>query len=278
MFNRIRNGLQKAHSEDAELVKKWKNHPVKMLLRTLSILAGAAISILIMIVIESVCGDLAFGSYDYIVFLGQNGWAYVAIEVLWFLTFLIIVGILFLLIEIVDSIINRKKEKENSNLSFFEKELSEEKTDKDNDRKYIAILSIIVFLIILFMAGCVYVWSFSTTVFTNDKIIAKSVFNPVGTEYIYSDITKVEVSSGDHACLNFDLYMKNGDRVKLRYGGGYSSDNDEYNEYAEAFLSDFTDYLREKNIPITFDCVIYDIADYCGDEYDKYLKNIFYGK
>lgn len=286
MFKEIREEMKKERrNEEEKLVRRWKNHPVKMSLRTLSIIAGFFVTLFIIIAIESISSNLAYSSYGYIVFLGQNKWASYASDVLFIIIYIISVGILCMIIELGDLIIECKKFKNDKGSSFSEKERSEEKiyqeekseeeTDQISNKTAIAILSSIIVLIILFMAGCVYVWTFSSTVFTEDKIIAKSAFNPAGTEYSYSDIAKVKVGNSDTSHLDYDLYMKSGDKVKLRYDGGYSSDNDDYNKYCEAFLSDFTNYLREQNIPIIFNCTYEDISDYYGYEYDKYLKNIF---
>ena len=70
--------------------------------------------------------------------------------------------------------------------------------------------------------------------------------------------------------------MKNGSVIKFDYTGGYMSDNDEYDEYPEAFVKNFANYLRDENIPIIYNCTYEDVKQYCfDDECIDYLKDIF---
>lgn len=162
--------------------------------------------------------------------------------------------------------------------SFAEKEIEEEQSDKKFDKIAKAVLIAIPIITILFFLGSVYVSTFNSTVFTNDTIIEKSPFNPSGTEYSYSDIAKIEIDNKNDSNLYLDLYMKNGNTVTVDYSGETDSDNEKYTDYPEAFIKDFLNNSRNKNIPITFNCTYEDVTAYnFNDESLTYIKEIFEG-
>lgn len=133
-------------------------------------------------------------------------------------------------------------------------------------------------VVLLVFLGSVYVFTFNTTVFTKNTVIEKSPFNPSGTEYSYSDIAKIEIDNKDDSYLYLDLYMKNGTTVTVDYSGGTDSDNEKYTDYPEAFIKDFLNNSRNKNIPITFNCTYEDVTAYnFNDESLTYIKEIFEG-
>ena len=72
--------------------------------------------------------------------------------------------------------------------------------------------------------------------------------------------------------------MKNGDTVTVDYSGETDSDNEKYTDYPEAFIKDFLNNSRNKNIPITFNCTYEDVTAYnFNDESLTYIKEIFEG-
>ena len=160
--------------------------------------------------------------------------------------------------------------------SFAEKEIEEEQSDKKYDKIAKAVLIAIPIITILVFLGSVYVSTFNSTVFTNDTIIEKSPFNPSGTEYSYSDIAKIEIDNKGDSNLCLDLHMKNGNTVTVDYRGETDSDNEKYTDYPEAFINDFLNNSRNKNIPITFNCTYEDVTAYnFNDESLTYIKEIF---
>lgn len=251
-----------------------------MILELLSPIVSFVVTIAVIFLIENAATALGYGSIKDIVFIGQNKWSGYGSNIAYILLF-IVFGIIYLvLIEAgIDAFVSRKEPKDQKakDNSFAKEEMEKEKSDPRAEKIAIAILVAIPILAVMVFVGSVYTWIFNSTVFTNDKIIEKSVFNPSGAEYSYSDITKVEIDNkNDDANLFLDLYMENGSVIKFDYTRGYMSDNDEYDESPEAFVKDFTEYLRNENIPITFNCTYEDVEQYYfDDEYIGYLKDIF---
>lgn len=275
----MQKGLKKeiirSKAENRRLIRQWKYHPIKMILELLSLVVSIAVTIAVILLIENAATAIGYGSIKDIIFIGQNKWAGYGLNIVCILLFIVFEIIFLVLIEAgANAFELRKEQKDNS---FAKAEIDKEKSDRRAEKIAIAILVAIPILVVLVFVGGVYTWTFNSTVFTDDKIIEKSVFNPSGSEYSYHDITKVEIDNkNDDANLFIDLYTKNGSVIKFDYTGGYMSDNDEYDEYPEAFVKNITDYLRDENIPITYGCAYEDVEQYCyDDEYIGYLKDIF---
>lgn len=70
--------------------------------------------------------------------------------------------------------------------------------------------------------------------------------------------------------------MSDGKIVEFGYTQSYDSDNDTYEEYPEAFVRDFVNYFRDKNIPVKFNCTYKDVTAYDLDDKSlAYMKDIF---
>ncbi len=282
----MRKGLKKeiirSKAENRRLIRRWKYHPIKMTLELLSLLVSIAVTIAVIFLIGNAATAIGYGSIKDIIFIGQNKWAGYGSDIVYILLFIVFEIVFLVLIEAGAAAFELRKEpkdKKTKDNSFAKEEIEKEKSNWQRRTKkiVIAILVAIPILLVLVFVGGVYTWTFNSTVFTDDKIIQKSVFNPSGYEYSYYDIAKAELDNkNDDANLFIDLYMKNGSVIKFDYTGGYMSDNDEYDEYPEAFIKNFKDYLRNENIPITYNCTYEDVKQYnYDDECIGYLKDIF---
>lgn len=280
MLKGLKKEITRTRAENRRLIRQWKQHPIKMLLVLLSLAASFAATIVTILLIENAATALGYGSIKDILFIGQNKWAGYGSDIVYILLYIIFEIIFLVLIEAGANAFEsrkRSKDKKPEEISFAKEEMEKEKSDRQAEKIATAILIALPILAVLVLVGSVYTWTFNSTVFTGDKIIEKSSFTPSGIEYGYLDITKAEIDNkNDDANLFIDLYMKNGSVIKFDYTGGYISDNDEYDQYPEAFVKDFTDYLRKENIPITYKCTFEDVNQYCyNDEYIVYLKDIF---
>lgn len=283
-FSSMQKGLKKeiirSKAENRRLIRQWKHHPIKMILKLLSLVVSFAVTIAVILFIENAATAIGYGSIKDIIFIGQNKWASYGSDIAYILLFIVFEIIFLLLIEAGAAAFELRKEpkdKKTKDNSFAKEEIEKEKSDRRVEKNAISILVAISILLVLIFVGSVYTWTFNSTVFTDDKIIEKSVFKPSGAEYSYHDISKVEIDNkNDDANLFIDLYMKNGSVIKFDYTGGYMSDNDEYDEYPEAFVKNFANYLRDEYIPIIYNCTYEDVKQYCcDDECIGYLKDIF---
>lgn len=280
MHKGLKKEITRSKAENRWLVHQWKHHPIKMMLKLLSLVASFAVTIAVALFIGNAATTLEYGSIEDTIFIGQNKWAGYGLDIVCIMLFIVFEIIFLLLIEAgADAFESRKKPKDKNaeNNSFAKEEMKKERSDLRAEKIAKAILIAIPILAILVFVGSVYTCNFNSMVFTGDKIIEKSVFNPFGVEYSYSDITKAEIDNkNDDANFFIDLHMTNGSIIEFDYTGGYISDNDEYNEYPEAFVKDFTEYLRNENIPITYNCTYEEVEQYYyDDEYIGYLKDIF---
>lgn len=274
----IKREIKRSKLENRMVIREWKRHPVKMILRILSMVAGFAAAIFVCILVEGAAIGMAY-PYEDITFVGQNKWASWGSDICYILLFVVFVLLFFVLIEAgADAIETRRKPEGDitERASFADDEMEEEKLfDRDKKIVYGVLIAIPVLAVLLFAAG-LYTFTFSSTVFTEDKIIAKSVFNPAGNEYSYSDIKKAEIDNkNDDGNLFIDLHMSGGKVICFDYTGGWSSEDGEYDEYPEAFVRDFILDMKEQKIPVKYNCSYDDVAQYCGEEYRKYLKDIF---
>lgn len=274
----IKSGFESAKAEDRELIREWKHHPVKMVLLLLSLIASVVIGLLITFLIEVFSFKLAYDSIDNVIFISQNDWSDYACSVTAFMLIAFFVMLFFFLIETgADAFNSRKSKKRKEEISFSEQEIKKEQSVSRLNKIEKAVAILIPTVIILVFIASIYVWTFSSTVFTKDKIIKKTPFNPVGAEYSYSEITEIEIDNkNDDSNLFLDLHMSDGKIVEFGYTQSYDSDNDTYEEYPEAFVRDFVNYFRDKNIPVKFNCTYKDVTAYDLDDKSlAYMEEIF---
>lgn len=257
MKNALKNELESVKAENNWLIRQWKQHPIKMILRILAVVAAVFTALFVGGLATEPLNKIGYSAIKSIVFIAYNKWAGFAFDAIFGILFVVFLIIFVALVEVISDAVLLKRDKHlesKGESSFAEKEIEEEQSDKKYDKIAKAILIAIPIITILFFLGSVYVSTFNSTVFTNDTIIEKSPFNPSGTEYSYSDIAKIEIDNKDDSNLYLDLYMKNGDTVTVDYSGETDSDNEKYIDYPEAFIKDFLNNSRNKNIPITFNC------------------------
>lgn len=279
MKNALKNELESVKAENNWLIRQWKQHPIKMILRILAVVAAVFTALFVGGLATEPLNKIGYSAIKSIVFIAYNKWAGFAFDAIFGILFVVFLIIFVALIEVISDAVLLKKGKHlksKEETSFSEKEIEEEQSDKKYDKIAKAVLIAIPIITILFFLGSVYVSTFNSTVFTNDTIIEKSPFNPSGTEYNYSDIAKIEIDNKDDSYLYLDLHMKNGDTVTVDYSGETDSDNQKYTDYPEAFIKDFLNNSRNKNIPITFNCTYEDVTAYnFNDESFTYIKEIF---
>lgn len=281
MKNALKNELESVKAENNWLIRQWKQHPIKMILRILAVVAAVFTALFVGGLATEPLNKIGYSAIKSIVFIAYNKWAGFAFDAIFGILFVVFLIIFVALVEVTSDTVLLKKGKHlksKEETSFSEKEIEEEQSDKKYDKIAKAVLIAIPIVTILFFLGSVYVSTFNSTVFTKNTVIEKSPFNPSGTEYSYSDIAKIEIDNKDDSYLYLDLYMKNGTTVTVDYSGGTDSDNEKYTDYPEAFIKDFLNNSRNKNIPITFNCTYKDATTYnFNDESLTYIKEIFGG-
>lgn len=281
MKNVIKNELESVKAENNWLIRQWKQHPIKMILRILAVVAAVFTALFVGVLATELLNKIGYSAIKSIVFIAYNKWTGFAFNAIFGILFVVFLIIFVALVEVTSDTVLLKKGKHlksKEETSFSEKEIEEEQSDKKYDKIAKAILIAIPIVVLLVFLGSVYVFTFNTTVFTKNTVIEKSPFNPSGTEYSYSDIAKIEIDNKDDSYLYLDLYMKNGTTVTVDYSGGTDSDNEKYTDYPEAFIKDFLNNSRNKNIPITFNCTYEDATTYnFNDESLTYIKEIFEG-
>ena len=279
MKNIIKDEINNAKAENKWLIRQWKQHPIKMILRILAVVAAVFAALFVGGLATGLLNIIGYSSIKNIVFIAYNKWAGFAFDAIFGILFVVFVILFLILVEVISDTVLLKRGKHlklKEDTSFSEKEIEEEQSDKKYDKIAKAVLIAIPIVTILIFLGSVYVFTFNTTVFTKNTIIEKSPFNPSGTEYSYSDVTKIEIDNKDNSNLYIDLHMKNGNTVTVDYSGGTDSDNEKYVYYPEAFIKDFLNNSRNKNIPITFNCTYEDVTAYnFNDESLSYIKEIF---
>lgn len=279
MKNIIKDEINNAKAENKWLIRQWKQHPIKMILRILAVVAAVFAALFVGGLATGLLNIIGYSSIKNIVFIAYNKWAGFAFDAIFGILFVVFLIIFVALVEVISDAVLLKRGKHlesKGESSFAEQEIEEEQSDKKFDKIAKAVLIAIPIITILFFLGSVYVSTFNSTVFTNDTIIEKSPFNPSGTEYNYSDIAKIEIDNKGDSNLCLDLHMKNGNTVTVDYRGETDSDNEKYTDYPEAFINDFLNNSRNKNIPITFNCTYEDVTAYnFNDESLTYIKEIF---
>ena len=279
MKNVVKNELESVKAENNWLIRQWKHHPIKMILRILAVVAAVFTALFVGSLATELLSTIGYSSIKNIVFIAYNKWAGFAFDAIFGILFVVFVILFLILVEVISDTVLLKRGKHlklKEETSFSEKEIEEEQSDKKFDKIAKAVLIAIPIITILVFLGSVYVSTFNSTVFTNDTIIEKSPFNPSGTEYSYSDIAKIEIDNKGDSNLCLDLHMKNGNTVTVDYRGETDSDNEKYTDYPEAFINDFLNNSRNKNIPITFNCTYKDVTAYnFNDESLTYIKEIF---
>lgn len=281
MKNVVKNELESVKAENNWLIRQWKQHPIKMILRILAVVAAVFTALFVGGLATELLNKIGYSAIKNIVFIAYNKWTGFAFDAIFGILFVVFLIIFVALVEVTSDTVLLKKGKHlksKEETSFSEKEIEEEQSDKKYDKIAKAILIAIPIVVLLVFLGSVYVFTFNTTVFTKNTVIEKSPFNPSGTEYSYSDIAKIEIDNKDDSYLYLDLYMKNGTTVTVDYSGGTDSDNEKYTDYPEAFIKDFLNNSRNTNIPITFNCTYEDATTYnFNDESLTYIKEIFEG-
>lgn len=281
MKNAVKNELESVKAENNWLIRQWKQHPIKMILRILAIVGAGFAALFVGSLATELLSTIGYSTIKNIVFIAYNKWTGFANDAIFGILFVIFLIIFVALVEVISDAVLLKRGKHlelKEETSFAEKEIEEEQSDKKYDKIAKAVLIAIPIVVLLVFLGSVYVSTFNATVFTKNTIIEKSPFNPSGTEYNYSDIAKIEIGNKDDSYLYLDLHMKNGNTVTVDYSGETDSDNEKYADYPEAFIRDFLNNSRSKNIPITFNCTYEDVTAYnFNDESLAYMKEIFEG-
>lgn len=270
MKNVVKNELESVKAENNWIIRQWKQHPIKMILRILAVVAAVFAALFVGGLATGLLNIIGYSSIKNIVFIAYNKWAGFAFDAIFGILFVVFVILFLILVEVISDTVLLKRGKHlklKEETSFSEKEIEEEQSDKKFDKIAKAVLIAIPIITILVFLGSVYVSTFNSTVFTNDTIIEKSPF-----------IAKIEIDNKGDSNLCLDLHMKNGNTVTVDYRGETDSDNEKYTDYPEAFINDFLNNSRNKNIPITFNCTYEDVTAYnFNDESLTYIKEIFEG-
>ena len=116
---------------------------------------------------------------------------------------------------------------------------------------------------------------------TEDKIIIRSTFDPIGTEYEYSDIEKIETGFGKKKISIFD-YEKKGKFYYFIFIDGKKivfhlpSSNIEIERYNDTYLEleEFDNALKKYNIPKESDPEGWENCDFDQRYVDRFLRII----
>ena len=194
----FRKEIISSKDENLRLLSQRKHHPIKMILKLLSLAASFVVTISVTLLIENVATAIGYGSIKDIIFIGWNKWAGYGSDIVYILLFIVFEILFLVLIEAgayAFESLKKPKNKKTKDKFFSKEEIEKEKSDHRTEKIAKAILIAISILSVMVFVGSVYTWTFNSTVFTEDKIIEKSSFNPYGAEYSYRDITKVEIDN-----------------------------------------------------------------------------------
>ncbi len=249
---------------DRHIRRDWKKHPIMMIFSILLIIGVFALTIFCACLIAGL-SYLPFYKYGEILYLGKDdsilstllfGVTFIALIVIFAL---IGVGIYYIACK------NKLKKK-----GFTEQEKGEKLTKKE---KTVLVCAIMGFILV--SLGIFYCYTYNTVVFTDNKIISTTFYNPRGSEYSYEDVKAVEIDNKDDANLYLTFSFDNNKKIDFSYSGDSYSDIEKYEDNDFIFVGDLVTRLRNDNVPITYKCTYDDVAQYCGEEHYKYLKVIF---
>ncbi|MGN1132480.1 MAG: hypothetical protein ACI4RL_06200 [Ruminococcus sp.] len=251
-----------------------KKHTIRKIACILLIIAGFVGSFFVLKLLCSL-SILPFKSYGTIEYLGrsESGILNTAMFISsMFLSYLALLIVVLMVLGVVFAV--KKSRKKSEDFNFIEKE-KEEEGEKTYAKNVVALLGIVAVLLVI-VAGIFYCYTFTTTTFTNDKIISTGFFNPGGTEYDYSDVKSVDIGNDESEYLELDLHMSNDKTVKFRYNGDAYSEIEKYDDdYDYLFIADLLEKLDDTGTTINYKCTYDDVAQYCDDEYKDNLKKVF---
>jgi uncharacterized membrane protein YphA (DoxX/SURF4 family) len=131
-----------------------------------------------------------------------------------------------------------------------------EKEENISGKKAIAIL-VVVFLV---LHGVLFYINYATiNTFNEDNIVKRTLADPVGTTYAYSDIKEYTVEAED--CYpEYILKTKDGKKIEINYDN-QNGFGDKYDDYYTALVK-VDSLLKENNVPKTVKCTKDDFDEY----------------
>lgn len=181
-----------------------------------------------------------------------SGFAFVAFAVeIALVAFALLNLIEFAIIFLVQKIRNKDdelKEKINKNLDF-----------EDGWQKAVALL---IAIFVVFNALLCYFVIVDNTLFTETNIIKRSVINPVGTTYDYSDVLSYDVDDDGINNAMLVLHMKKGGKIKVGDSDNMGGAGDNYEKTDFDYLVRIDEILQDLNVEKTVKCSPDDFAYY----------------
>lgn len=238
--------------------QKLKNQPkFKIIVKIIRVLLSVAVCVGMFYLLMYFC-SIVSNEYDNLMMVSFNGWNQIGFETLMIVTFLFA----YVVTGLVADIIWDKKNEKITEVSF-------NKNEKTQKKGKITSLLIMIAVCVLPFIFCFYISMFNCMVITDDSVIVKSPFNPNGTQYSYSQIKELDISS-DSRKLHYEIIMDSGDVFAIPTGSLNAPD---YDDKMVWFYSEFTNKIKDLDIPVNLDCSISDIDIDEGDK--QYINNIF---
>lgn len=140
------------------------------------------------------------------------------------------------------------KEKINKNLNF-----------EEGRQKAVALL---IAIFVVFNALLCYFVLVDNTTLTETNIIKRSLINPVGTTYNYSDVLSYDVDDDGHNNAMLVLHMKKGGKIKIGDSDSMIEIGNNYDETDFGYLVRIDEILQELKVEKTVKCSPDDFAYY----------------
>lgn len=143
MKNIIKNEINNAKTENKWLIRQWKQHPIKMILRILAIVAALFAALFVGGLATELLSIIGYNSIKNIVFIAYNKWTSFANNAIFEILFVVFVIIFLILVEVISDTVLLKRDKHlksKEETSFAEKEIEKEQSDKKYDKIAKAVL------------------------------------------------------------------------------------------------------------------------------------------
>lgn len=139
-----------------------------------------------------------------------------------------------------------------------------EKINKDIDFEdgWQKAVGLLIVIFVVFNALLCYFVLVDNTTFTETNIIKRSLINPIGTTYNYSDVLSYDVD--DDGCNNamFVLHMKKGGTIKVGYSDNMGGAGNNYEKTDFDYLVRIDEILQDLKVKKNIKCSPDDFAYY----------------
>ena len=101
MKNVVKNELESVKAENNWLIRQWKQHPIKMILRILAVVAAVFTALFVGGLATEPLNKIGYSAIKNIVFIAYNKWAGFAFDAIFGILFVIFLIIFVALVEVI---------------------------------------------------------------------------------------------------------------------------------------------------------------------------------